>query len=167
MQRSRRIRGSEAAVRWMAGGWAILLLPILVGCMDEEITAPDPAPTVHEVGWAEIFEIDLDLMDEYASGLWVRDEEPGDEDPIVGESSEVLVDYTLWLPDGTFIESSHDTEPIRFVPGEQTLIYGFREGVLGMGPGGKRLLLVPPHLAYGGDQWLVFRVELVEILTEF
>ena len=35
------------------------------------------------------------------------------------------------------------------VVGTERVMPGWNEGVIGMRPGGKRLLMLPPHLAYG------------------
>ena len=65
----------------------------------------------------------------------------------------VKVNYTLWLTNGTKVESSKDTggKPLEFLTGQARVIPGFEEGVLGMLPGGVRLLVVPPQLAWGSQ----------------
>jgi len=60
-------------------------------------------------------------------------------------------------------------EPVSFVIGTDGVMQGWNEGVLGMKPGGKRMLLVPPGMAYGKRQVenipenssLMFRIELI------
>lgn len=60
-------------------------------------------------------------------------------------------------------------EPVSFVIGTDGVMQGWNEGVLGMKPGGKRMLLVPPGLAYGArkvegipaNASLMFRIELL------
>jgi FKBP-type peptidyl-prolyl cis-trans isomerase len=86
----------------------------------------------------------------------------------------VTVHYTLFLSNGTRIESSHDTgQPLQpFQTGVGAVIPGFDRGVLGMRVGGKRRVTVPPSLAYGSqargpipaNSTLVFDIELVSIL---
>ena len=62
----------------------------------------------------------------------------------------VSVYYSVWLTDGTLIDSSYLTgSPFTFVLGNGTVIAGWEEGVAGMRLGGSRQLVVPPSLAYG------------------
>ena len=62
--------------------------------------------------------------------------------------------------------------PVSFVIGTDGVLQGWNEGVLGMQPGGKRMLLVPPGMAYGARQIentipanasLMFRIELIDL----
>ncbi|ANB03244.1 FKBP-type peptidyl-prolyl cis-trans isomerase [Ectothiorhodospira sp. BSL-9] len=83
------------------------------------------------------------------------------------------VHYTGWLEDGTRFDSSHDRgEPLRLVLGQGQVIPGWEMGLEGMKEGGKRELVIPPHLAYGSrgaggvippDATLRFEVELVRM----
>jgi FKBP-type peptidyl-prolyl cis-trans isomerase len=85
----------------------------------------------------------------------------------------VTVHYTLFLANGTRIESSYDTgQPLPpFQIGGGRVIPGFERGVLGMRVGGKRRVTVPPSLGYGAQQngsippnsTLRFEIELVSI----
>lgn len=138
---------------------AVALGLLLVGCLDGTTTGVDPAPTVDEVEFSPIFDIDLSAMEERPSGLWIREDIVPEDGTRAGEFDLVVVDYVLWLPNG----EEADRGRLDFVPAGGQLIAGFTEGVLGMREGGRRLLLVPPHLAYGGRDWLVFRVDLISV----
>jgi FKBP-type peptidyl-prolyl cis-trans isomerase len=78
------------------------------------------------------------------------------------------VHYTLWLLNGTFIESSRNGNPYSFTLGTTGSIKGFDEGITGMRVGGRRRLIIPPSLGYGASQvgpipansTLIFDVEL-------
>jgi peptidylprolyl isomerase len=60
------------------------------------------------------------------------------------------VHYTLWLHDGTKIDSSVDKGiPFEFTQGRHMVIAGWDGGFDGMRVGGKRRLFIPWQLAYG------------------
>jgi FKBP-type peptidyl-prolyl cis-trans isomerase FkpA len=89
----------------------------------------------------------------------------------------VEVHYTGRLKDGKKFDSSVDRkEPFPFKIGAGMVIKGWDEGVAGMKVGGKRKLIIPPELAYGGkdikdgdkviipaNSELTFEVELLKI----
>ena len=102
------------------------------------------------------------------SGLQIIEITAGGGDE-AAEGGTVTVHYTLWLEDGTQIETSVGGDPITFEL--SGLIAAWQEGIPGMKVGGKRRLIVPPELGYGeGGQGaippnatLVFDIELVSI----
>ena len=92
----------------------------------------------------------------------------------------VTVNYTGWLYDpmakdgkGKKFDSSLDRgRPFAFQLGGGRVIRGWEQGVAGMKEKGKRTLIIPPRLAYGGrgagglippDSTLIFDVELLEV----
>lgn len=107
-----------------------------------------------------------------ASGLQYVDLEVG-EGPMPQKGDSVVVQYTGRLEDGTVFDSSYSrNQPFRFILGVGQVIQGWDEGVATMGVGGKRLLVIPPELAYGSrgaggvippNATLEFDVELLEI----
>ncbi|MCX7628349.1 MAG: FKBP-type peptidyl-prolyl cis-trans isomerase [Methylophilaceae bacterium] len=107
-------------------------------------------------------------------------------DRVVGTGKEAMpgarvqVHYTGWLFDpsrpegrGRKFDSSLDRgEPFAFFLGGGQVIRGWDEGVAGMKVGGKRILMIPSHMAYGargvGDiipphATLLFEVELLDV----
>lgn len=83
----------------------------------------------------------------------------------------ITVHYTGWLTaDGTMFDSSYSRcQEFTFVLGQQRLIQGWEEGILGMSPGDVRRLIIPAELAYGDqgralippDSELTFDVEMI------
>lgn len=102
------------------------------------------------------------------------------EDLKVGQGNEVKsgdtisIHYLGTLTNGTKFDSSYDRgQPFQTQIGVGQVIKGWDLGVVGMKPGGKRRLTIPPDLAYGErgaggvippKATLIFEVELVNIL---
>lgn len=61
----------------------------------------------------------------------------------------VHVHYTGKLKDGTVFDTSQDREPLSFTIGEQRVIPGFEEAVVGMEPGDTKTEELSPDQAYG------------------
>src|SRR3989344_1949820 len=105
-----------------------------------------------------------------SQGLVVQDEAVGSGQE--GRAGDVLtVNYTGRLEDGTIFDTSMGAEPISFMIGAGYMIPGWEQGLIGMKEGGKRLLIIPPELAYGTqgrgsippNATLIFEVELVKV----
>jgi FKBP-type peptidyl-prolyl cis-trans isomerase len=82
----------------------------------------------------------------------------------------VEINYTGRLADGRrFASSAKDGRPLVFTVGRGQVIRGVDEGVVGMKVGGKRLLVIPPRLAYGlpsaipSDATVVYELELLAV----
>ena len=82
------------------------------------------------------------------------------------------VHYTGTLESGKEFDSSRAREPFAFRMGAGQVIPGWDEGLIGMKVGGKRKLLIPPHLGYGErgsppaippDAKLIFEIELLGV----
>ena len=99
------------------------------------------------------------------------------QDQVVGTGAEaavgntVSVNYTGKLQNGTVFDTSVGKAPIEFPLGGGYVIPGWDQGLVGMKVGGKRLLIIPPSLGYGsqdygpipGNSTLIFEVELVGV----
>lgn len=114
-----------------------------------------------------------------AASLIKTDIKPGDGE-VASKGKMVTVHYTGWLYDeaapnrqGKKFDSSLDrNQPFPFPLGAGQVIPGWELGVEGMKVGGKRLLIIPPALAYGSrgaggvippNAQLVFEVELLGV----
>lgn len=92
-------------------------------------------------------------------------------EPVGAKDGDIVsVHYTGRLTDGTEFDSSLKRgQPITFPLGMGRVIRGWEEGLQGMQVGEKRVLTIPPELAYGQqgqgpippNSTLVFEVELV------
>ena len=89
-----------------------------------------------------------------ASGLQIIDSKVGTgASPKAGQIC--VMHYTGWLYEngqkGKKFDSSVDrNEPFEFPIGKGRVIAGWDEGVASMKVGGKRTLIIPPQLGYGG-----------------
>jgi FKBP-type peptidyl-prolyl cis-trans isomerase len=106
------------------------------------------------------------------SGLTIEDTQLG-QGTAAAAGQTVNVHYTGWLAGGRRFDSSREREEaFAFELDSGLVIAGWDEGVQGMKVGGKRRLVVPPHLGYGElgagsavppNATLVFDVELLSI----
>jgi peptidylprolyl isomerase len=105
------------------------------------------------------------------SGLRYVDIQPG-----LGEHPKmhdlVHAEYTGWLDDGRIFDSSFNgAAPFTFALGRGMVIKAWDEAVATMRPGGKRLIIAPPELAYGAagqgeipaGATLTFLIELAKV----
>jgi peptidylprolyl isomerase len=111
----------------------------------------------------------------YASGLKVADTKAGTGAfPKPGQMC--VMHYTGWLYRNGQKEAKFDSSldrgtPFEFQIGRGQVIRGWDEGVAGMKVGGKRTLIIPPDLGYGGNprtgipaySTLIFEVELLAV----
>ena len=149
---------------------AFLALVLLTACTTKEPVVISNTPaSIAEATFADSLEIDIEKFDTNAAGLYWRD-------LVTGQGAEVLAGqvvtahYDGRLPDGSQFETSVGGNPIRFPVGVGRVIPGWDQGLVGMKVGGKRMLIIPPDLAYGPagsppvippNATLVFTVEVV------
>jgi len=106
------------------------------------------------------------------SGLEMVELEPGGS-PKGRLDSRIRVHYRCWLTHGHLVEDTHASgEPAELVLGQGNAVAGLDEGLQGLGPGGRRRLIVPSDLAYGGSgvgsrippyATLIFDIEVVAV----
>ena len=109
------------------------------------------------------------------SGLAWKIVKAGKGTAVVEKGNTITAHYTLWLKDGTLVQSSKAEwggggAPFQTVIGTGQVIPGWDEGVIGMKAGEVRKLVCPPQLAYGErgrpptipqNATLTFEIELV------
>lgn len=101
--------------------------------------------------------------------------------PGAGEAAEpgdvVTMHFVGWLDADRdkgkeIYNSRQEREPISFVVGTDRVMQGWSDGVIGMRPGGKRLLMLPPALGYGSrgvegvippDASLIFVIDVIAV----
>ena len=111
-----------------------------------------------------------------AGGMKIKDLQSGEGAGAV-EGQIATIHFIGWIDEGgtrgrELYNTHREGQPVSFVIGTSGVMEGWNEGVLGMKPGGKRMLLVPPGMAYGNraiegvapaNASLMFRFELVEL----
>lgn len=134
--------------------------PVPDGAAVAQLPTPVPLPTMSDKA------VTTD------SGLRYEDLTVGEGEPAAKDQL-VSINYTGYLQDGTRFDSSKERgEPIKFQLGASQVIPGWDEGCSGMMVGGKRLLAIPPDLAFGADgappvippnATLLFEVEMLGV----
>jgi FKBP-type peptidyl-prolyl cis-trans isomerase FkpA len=111
-----------------------------------------------------------------AGGMKIKDLQAG-KGAGATEGQVATIHFIGWIDDGgtrgrELYNTHREGQPVSFVIGTSGVMQGWNEGVLGMQAGGKRLLLVPPGMAYGNraidgvvpaNASLMFRIELVDL----
>lgn len=64
---------------------------------------------------------------------------------------EITAEYTLALPDGTILVDITGYKSHTWTLGDETVIAGVEEAILGMRPGGVRNVVLPPDMHYGEE----------------
>lgn len=94
--------------------------------------------------------------------------------PAVTAGDQVECHYVgvAWSTGAEFDASWNRGQPLPFTVGVGQVIKGWDDGLLGMKPGGRRRLEIPPHLAYGDrgagaeigpGETLIFVVDLMDV----
>lgn len=156
------IQGWDEGVATMrVGGKRRLIIPpdLAYGDTGAGDAIPPNATIIFEVELLSVPRLEVEIIEE------------GD-GPMPQTGDIVSVHYTGTLEDGTVFDSSVERgQPIEFPIGMGRVILGWDQGIMEMKVGGKRILTIPPELAYGpsgrGDippnATLIFEVELLDI----
>jgi len=162
----------KKTARTLAGLWVVVPLAVVAACGSSS-TGPSSQPfDMTSVDFAPSLGVDLSQMDSLGDQLYAEDLQVGDDTLTATTGDTLTVDYEAWLSDGTKFDSSLDRDStFTFVLGLDNLITGFTRGVGGMRVGGVRLIVIPPDLGYGaqdygpipGNSALVFKVWLRDL----
>jgi FKBP-type peptidyl-prolyl cis-trans isomerase FkpA len=152
----------------------VLLIAALVGAVscNNEVTGLEPPSDPAEETFAASLGVDLTQMTLTGDGLYYRDLVTGaaDAPEVTATTDSVRVTYAGYLKDGRLFDSGTN---VKFLP--LALIPGFRLGLMGMKEGGKRKIVVPSALGYGGQSiqaknakiprqsTLVFDIDLLKV----
>jgi FKBP-type peptidyl-prolyl cis-trans isomerase len=107
-------------------------------------TAQAPLDEIQRTQFNPTLGVKLGDMMRRTSGLYVQDQAVGS-GAVAAAGRTVVVRYNGWLANGKPIDSGE----ISVTLGSGRVIRAWEEGLLGMRTGGRRLLVVPPHLGYG------------------
>jgi FKBP-type peptidyl-prolyl cis-trans isomerase len=88
-----------------------------------------------------------------AGGMKIKDLKVGTGET-AAEGMVATIHFTGWLDDAgaqgrEIYNSRNGGEPVSFVIGTENVMPAWNEGVIGMQVGGRRMLLVPPGMAFG------------------
>lgn len=142
----------------------LVLLTLGLGACDDDVTGPQ---TADDVTFDSSLGVVLSAMTDVGNGLYVQTLTEGQGVP-VANGDFVVTNYTLWLPNGTEVDSGTD---VGFSLTAGSVIDGFRLGMVGMLTGETRLIVVPSALGYGAagqsqippHSVLVFSVTLTDL----
>jgi FKBP-type peptidyl-prolyl cis-trans isomerase FkpA len=132
---------------------AVAAIALMAACdLSTSPNVPDPIDPARDT-YATALGVDINSMTKTSSGLYYKNKVVGS-GAAAQSGDSVQVHFTLWLTNGTKVQSSKDgtAVPLRLLLGDTSVnsaIAGFQEGVTGMQPGGIRQLVIPPQLAWG------------------
>ena len=144
----------------------VIAVALILTACDSPAEPDDRWAIPEEIEFATSLNIDLEQMNRMESGLYWQDIAVGEIDPSVVLEDVVRFHFTIWLPDGTSVQTTRGGMP--YQSAVLLLIPGVAEGITGMRPGGIRKLVIPPQLAWvngNGDippiTTIIYEIELL------
>lgn len=147
---------------------------LALGC-NNEITGLGPPSDPATETFAASLGVNISQMTADPSGIYYLDVVPGSGDPVTVSADSVWVTYAGFLKDGKLFDSGINTP---FATAE--ILPGLRIGLVGMKVGGRRRVVIPSALGYGGvsrrdpstgkisiprQSTLIFNVDLLQFHT--
>ena len=125
------------------GRWVALLA---VTACNSEITGLGPPSDPAKETFSPTLGVNISTMSRTADGVYYLDQVVGTGTEVTTETDSVRVTYAGYLKDGTLFDSGVSA---KLVP--DSVIAGFRSGMIGMREGGKRKIVIPSALGYAGE----------------
>ncbi len=153
---------------------------LLVGCSTDEAEAPEdpdagasPVEGPDLASRPDLLPVLPDDRGEPPSELQVEDLVEGD-GPVAADGDRLTVHFVgaSWASGQEFDATWDRDQPYTFTLGEGEVIEGWERGLSGMRVGGRRVVVIPPDLAYGDrgsaigigpGETIVFVVDLLEV----
>lgn len=110
------------------------------------ITGLEPPSNPATETFAGTLGVNISQMTKMSNGVYYRDIVTGNGAAVTDKSDTVWVTYAGFLKDGKLFDSGTNS---KFVPAG--LVTGFRTGMVGLKVGGRRKIVIPSELAYGGS----------------
>lgn len=161
----------EGVATMQVGGVRQLYMPaaLLVGSglpEENDIIFEVELVELGAAGPAEPTEVADDAFIEVEGGVRYADISVGD-GPALAAGEVVQVHYTVWLDDGTRLDSSYDRNSPEVLPFGSSGVPGWNEGLVGINVGGVRQIYVPAEIVgdigLGQTTGLLFEVEIVGV----
>jgi peptidylprolyl isomerase len=125
--------------------YAFLVAALLAAACNDQITGLGPPSDPTKETFAAALGVDIAQMSKTKEGAYYKDLIVGTGVEVTDTAVTVNVTYAGYLKDGKLIDSGTN------VPFSPTgIIAGFRSGMMGMKEGGKRKVVIPSALGYGG-----------------
>ena len=142
----------------------MVLVGAVAACGDDPMDVE--FQVIDEVEFDASLNIDLSQMELLDNGVYRRDIVVGGGEQLVFGIS-ATVQFRGWLTTGFEFDSGQ----FPFLMGNNEVVRGFEDGLVGMLVGGTRLIIVPPDLGYGAltvgsipaGSILIFEVELLSV----
>lgn len=128
---------------WAAAG-AVLVALVISGCGESPVEVV--FEVIEEVEFAAALGIDLAAMEKLGTGVYRQDIVVGGGEPAVFGTTPTLT-FTGWLKNGTQFE----TGTFSFRMGNNAVVSGLEDGLVGARVGGTRRIIIPPGRGYGGQ----------------
>lgn len=154
----------------------ILVALAFVSSCNDEITGLGPPSDPATETFDPALGITISEMTKLESGVYIQDLVVGSgDDSVTARTDTVWVTYTGFLKTGEEFDSGVNT---RLLP--NGIVPGLSLGMMGMKPGGRRMIVIPSELGYGEQSitepgtvapriprqsTLIFRIELLRLHT--
>jgi FKBP-type peptidyl-prolyl cis-trans isomerase len=133
-----------------------------------DVSGPDDVEfqVIEELNFAPTLNIDLASMEQTTTGVYYEDVVDGEGTALVWGDLPTVA-YQGWLANG----QRFDDGTFSYRMGNNEVVPGFEQGMFGMKPGGVRMMIIPPVLAYGASgagsippgSVLIFQVEVLSV----